>query len=127
MSGKARDTKTCVSCGREMKWRKSWEKNWDDVRYCSDACRKRKVGPQDIALEESIVRLLDQRQAGATICPSEAAKFVGDDNWRELMEPARRAARRLVARGEAEITQQGRVVDPSTAKGPIRIRKVDHR
>ncbi|MCP4744429.1 MAG: DUF3253 domain-containing protein, partial [Actinomycetales bacterium] len=89
--------------------------------------RKRKVGPQDIALEESIVRLLDQRQAGATICPSEAAKFVGDDNWRELMEPARRAARRLVARGEAEITQQGRVVDPSTVKGPIRIRKVDHR
>jgi len=127
MSGKAGDTKTCVSCGREMKWRKSWEKNWDDVRYCSDSCRKRKVGPQDIALEESIVRLLDQRQAGATICPSEAAKFVGDDNWRELMEPARRAARRLVARGEAEITQQGRVVDPSTAKGPIRIRKVDHR
>ena len=127
MSGKAGDTKTCVSCGREMKWRKSWEKNWDDVRYCSDSCRKRKVGPQDIALEESIVRLLDQRQAGATICPSEAAKFVGVDNWRELMEPARRAARRLVARGEAEITQQGRVVDPSTAKGPIRIRKVDHR
>ena len=127
MSGKAGDTKTCVSCGREMKWRKSWEKNWDDVRYCSDSCRKRKVGPQDIALEESIVRLLDQRQAGATICPSEAAKFVGDDNWRELMEPARRAARRLVARGEAEITQQGRIVDPSTAKGPIRIRKVDHR
>jgi len=127
MSGKAGDTKTCVSCGREMKWRKSWEKNWDDVRYCSDSCRKRKVGPQDIALEESIVRLLNQRQAGATICPSEAAKFVGDDNWRELMEPARRAARRLVARGEAEITQQGRVVDPSTAKGPIRIRKVDHR
>ncbi|MEC7000986.1 MAG: DUF3253 domain-containing protein, partial [Actinomycetota bacterium] len=29
--------------------------------------------------------------------------------------------------GEAEITQQGRVVDPSTAKGPIRIRKVDRR
>ena len=47
--------------------------------------------------------------------------------WLDLMEPARRAARRLVARGKAEITQQGRVVDPSTAKGPIRIRKVDRR
>lgn len=39
------------------------------------------------------------------------------------MEPTRQAARRLVAAGEVEITQQGRVVDPSTAKGPIRIRK----
>jgi hypothetical protein len=33
-------------------------------------------------------------------------------------------ARRLVARGEVEIVQSGRVVDPSTAKGPIRIRRV---
>jgi hypothetical protein len=38
------------------------------------------------------------------------------------MEPARRAARRLVAQGSVEITQHGRVVDPSTARGPIRIR-----
>ena len=45
------------------------------------------------------------------------------DGWRELMEPARRAARRMVARGEVEITQHGSVVDPSTAKGPIRIRR----
>jgi hypothetical protein len=38
------------------------------------------------------------------------------------MEPARQAARRLVARGAVEITQGGRPVDPSTAKGPIRVR-----
>ncbi len=40
------------------------------------------------------------------------------------MEPARQAARRLVAAGEIEITQGGHVVDPSTAKGPIRLRRV---
>jgi hypothetical protein len=39
------------------------------------------------------------------------------------MEPARRAARRLVDAGEVQITQGGSVVDPATAKGPIRIRK----
>jgi hypothetical protein len=22
-----------------MTWRKKWEKNWDDVKYCSDRCR----------------------------------------------------------------------------------------
>jgi hypothetical protein len=40
------------------------------------------------------------------------------------MEPARRAARRLVAAGTVEITQAGHPVDPSTAKGPVRIRLV---
>ncbi|MBS2019535.1 MAG: DUF3253 domain-containing protein [Deltaproteobacteria bacterium] len=34
------------------------------------------------------------------------------------------AARRLVARGEIVITQRGVPVDPSTARGPIRLRKV---
>jgi hypothetical protein len=38
------------------------------------------------------------------------------------MEDARRAARRLVAAGLIEITQGGHVVDPSTAKGPVRLR-----
>jgi hypothetical protein len=40
------------------------------------------------------------------------------------MEPAREAARRLVAEGQVQITQGGSVVDPATAKGPIRIRRV---
>jgi len=40
------------------------------------------------------------------------------------MEPVRQAARRLVDAGDAEVTQGGSVVDPATAKGPIRIRKV---
>lgn len=39
------------------------------------------------------------------------------------MERARSAARRLQAAGRVEIVQKGRAVDPSTAKGPIRIRR----
>ena len=116
--------KTCVACGRRIEWRKKWERDWDDVRYCSKACRKRGVAPVDAELEAAITDLLAARAGGATICPSEAAKKVGGDDWRDLMEPARRAARRLVDAGEVEITQAGHVVDPSTAKGPIRIRRV---
>jgi len=26
-----------------MTWRKSWAKNWDEVKYCSDACRSKKT------------------------------------------------------------------------------------
>lgn len=75
------------------------------------------------ALEATILELLDHRDAGATICPSEAARAVGADDWRDLMEPARQAAKRLMARGEVTITQHGEPIDPSTIRGPIRIRK----
>ena len=115
--------KICRSCGRTFAYRRKWERNWDEVRFCSAACRKRKVGNVDRRLEAAILRLLDQRAPSASICPSEAARRVGGDEWRPLMEPARRAARRLVAAGRVEITQHGRVVDPSTARGAIRIRR----
>jgi hypothetical protein len=84
----------------------------------------------DRRLEAVLLELLDRRARGATVCPSEAARAVAaavdggpGEGWRELMEPARMAARRLVAAGAVEITQRGRVVDPSTAKGPIRVRR----
>lgn len=109
-----------------MEWRKSWARNWDEVRYCSDACRRKKVTGTDAALEQAILDLLGSRASSSTICPSEAARAVGGESWRDLMEAARQAARRLVARDLVEITQGGRVVDPSSAKGPIRIRRAAH-
>jgi hypothetical protein len=105
-----------------MTWRAAWATTWDEVRYCSDRCRKRKIRPVDLALEHAIRTLLAGRAAGATICPSEAARAVDADGWRDLMEPARAAARRLVDTGVVEITQGGRVIDPSSARGPIRVR-----
>ncbi|WP_235581548.1 DUF3253 domain-containing protein [Rhodococcus sp. Leaf278] len=76
----------------------------------------------DKELEDKIRDLLDARSRDATICPSDVARALSDDGWRDLMEPVRRAARRMVDAGEVEITQKGSAVDPSTAKGPIRIR-----
>jgi hypothetical protein len=115
--------KICASCGRTMEWRAAWAKHWDEVRYCSDRCRKRRLKPVDVALESAIRTLLAGRTRGASICPSEAARSVDGEGWRGLMEPARSAARRLAATGEVEVTQAGRVVDPSSAKGPIGIRR----
>jgi len=48
---------------------------------------------------------------------------VGGENWRELMQPARDAAHELVGLGEVEVTQKGEVVDVTTARGPVRIRR----
>ena len=116
----------CKTCGRAFEWRKKWEQDWDVVKYCSDACRGHKPGEADKALEGAILELLAERGRDKTICPSEAAKLVGGKeerrDWEGLMEPARAAARRLVAQGKIVITQGGKVVDPSTAKGAIRLK-----
>ncbi|MEM6639042.1 MAG: DUF2256 and DUF3253 domain-containing protein [Pseudomonadota bacterium] len=114
--------KRCDTCGRAIEWRKKWARDWDNVRYCSKGCRGG-PGPEGLALEAAILELLEQRKGSATICPSEAARRVDSVRMKALMEPVRQAARRLEARGVLDITQKGRVVDPSTAKGPIRLRK----
>lgn len=121
------EDKICQRCGRRIEWRRKWARDWDSIRYCSDKCRRTRVTDVDQRLEHAIIELLQGRSGTATICPSEAARVVaGDDEqaWRPLMEPARSAARRLVAAGRVVIMQNGRQVDPSTARGPIRIRLV---
>jgi hypothetical protein len=120
----AGETWTCTTCGRTITCRPSCEHPGESARWCPDGCRQARLSDTDRALERVVLALLEQRAAGATICPSEAARAVGGEDWRPLMEPARRAARRLVERGEVEITQGGNVVDPSTARGPIRVRRV---
>ncbi len=57
------ESKVCASCGRAFSWRKRWEKNWNEVRYC------------------------------------------------------------MVERRTLEICQRGKVVDPTEARGPIRLRR----
>jgi hypothetical protein len=118
--------KLCKTCRRPIQWQKKWAQDWDIIKYCSDACRGRQPGSADAALEKTILELLSERGRDKTICPSEAAKIVGGDetrrDWEGLMEPARAAARRLASAGKIVITQHNAVVDPSTAKGPIRLR-----
>ena len=33
-------SKPCEACGRPMTWRRHWVHSWDEVKFCSDACRK---------------------------------------------------------------------------------------
>ncbi|WP_138434192.1 DUF2256 domain-containing protein [Winogradskyella algicola] len=32
--------KICPICERPFTWRKKWAKNWDNVKYCSEKCRR---------------------------------------------------------------------------------------
>ncbi|MCR9221844.1 MAG: DUF2256 domain-containing protein [Alphaproteobacteria bacterium] len=32
--------KSCAHCGRETVWRRKWASTWEQVRYCSERCRR---------------------------------------------------------------------------------------
>ena len=32
--------KNCLQCGLPFTWRKKWERDWDEVRYCSERCKR---------------------------------------------------------------------------------------
>ena len=94
-----------------MSWGKMRAARWSDAAIAEEHAFARELAAAEIPV------ILDM----------EPTHWSNDEiDWRDLMEPARQAARRLVARDMVEITQGGRVVDPSTAKGPIRIRRTSH-
>jgi len=35
-------TKMCLVCQRPFAWRKKWERDWEQVQYCSERCRRNK-------------------------------------------------------------------------------------
>ncbi|MEO0687958.1 MAG: DUF2256 domain-containing protein [Cyanobacteria bacterium J06649_11] len=35
-------SKMCPVCQRPFTWRKKWADCWDDVKYCSERCRRRR-------------------------------------------------------------------------------------
>jgi hypothetical protein len=115
--------KFCQACGRRIEWRAKWAGCWGRMRYCGEACRRQRLDATDRALEEAILGLLACRHVGDTICPSEAVCLVvGSADRQSLDQRSRWAARRLVNRGQLELVQEDRVVDPSTFRGPIRLR-----
>ncbi|MCA0131876.1 DUF2256 domain-containing protein [Winogradskyella alexanderae] len=34
--------KICPVCERPFLWRKKWAKDWENVKYCSEKCRRQK-------------------------------------------------------------------------------------
>lgn len=115
--------RVCMVCGTPISWQRKWSRSPHRLEYCSEACRQRGLGEQDQAIERRILELLEARTLGATLCPSEVARALRPDgNWRALMEPVRQAARRLQRAGRIEVTQRGQPIDPSAARGPIRLR-----
>ncbi len=84
--------------------------------------------PSSDTIAAAISQLLDARAANASICPSEVARALAPDHWRELMPHVRTVAAELAAEGALRITQGSVVIEPSEVtagrtRGPLRLRR----
>jgi Protein of unknown function (DUF3253) len=85
-------------------------------------------GSTGIRLRAAILALAGHRGPDSSICPSDAARAVGGEGWRALMDDSRSTAQALACDGDVQITQRGEVVDPRhLPRGPIRIRILPQR
>ena len=108
-------TKTCVQCGRIFSWRKKWAQSWEQVRFCSQACRKKGAqDPADLAALLGLLRaapkrtlMLDSATEAKLSCPREAL---------------RARARLLAHAGQATLYVKGRRVSPEEARGQVELR-----
>jgi Protein of unknown function (DUF3253) len=82
---------------------------------------------RDERIAAVIFELLDARAAGATICPSDAARALERDEfaWRASMPEVRRVAAGLAQAGLLRVTAHGEDVDALQARGPIRLGRPD--
>ncbi|MBT5256140.1 DUF2256 domain-containing protein [Alphaproteobacteria bacterium] len=46
-------SKTCPVCVKPFLWRKKWAKDWDNVRYCSERCRRAGTPPNPQSSSEA--------------------------------------------------------------------------
>lgn len=81
----------------------------------------------DAVLRQKILELCGQRGPGKSICPSEVARALEDDEaaWRRLLKPVRCEAARLASEGRIEILKKGKPIAPESVKGVIRLRIAD--
>lgn len=71
-------------------------------------------------LDATLISLLARRDPDATLCPSELARSLGGDAWRDDMERVRERCWQLAAGERVELRQRGAPVEPGV-RGPLRI------
>ncbi len=75
-------------------------------------------------LEACALALLDARDPRSSICPSEAARAAGGEDWRSRMATMREVAGALEKRGLLRVTRGDERV-AADARGPVRLRRGD--
>lgn len=114
--------KVCARCGRPFAWRKKWARDWEHVKYCSDACRRGSAAI-GAAVDAAVMAVLDGRREGSSLGLDEIARALEPKRWRDRVDDVRAAAVRLALARRIVVTQGGRVIEPLLAEGSIQIQK----
>lgn len=74
-------------------------------------------------LKAAHLKFSEQRGFEKTYCPSEVARELFPDDWRDKMDLVREVADNLVKEGKLIVLQKGEIKDelPSKLTGPIRL------
>ena len=73
-------------------------------------------------ISASILAFANERGPDKTTCPSEIARALFPNHWREHMKEVVDVAISLQNLGKVVITQKGSAIDITRIKGPIRIK-----
>ena len=75
-------------------------------------------------VESTMLRLVARLGEHSSACPSQVARALSDDGWRELMPLVRKVALKLRQQGLVDISQSGvSVLNLEAFSGPIRLRQ----
>lgn len=76
-------------------------------------------------IRNSHLKFAEDRGLEKTFCPSEVARKLFPENWRDKMDLVRKVADGLVESGQLVALQNGEIKSelPSALIGPIRLRK----
>ena len=80
------------------------------------------MGINSTQIRQEILAQVQRRGVEKTICPSDVARSLSPHHWRDLMPQVRDVGISLAEAALIYVTQRGQIVDPKTAKGPIRYR-----
>ena len=77
----------------------------------------------DVEIASVLMGLLKERGFGKTICPSEVARKISQQEliWRSLMPRVKKVAIALAEGGVILVSQKGRRVDLRQTRGPVRL------
>ncbi len=77
----------------------------------------------DTRIEQAIIALLGEREAGRSICPSEVPRrLLGESGpWRSWLTTTRAVAARLATSGTVVILRHGKPIEPVAMRGVVRL------
>ena len=108
-------TKHCLSCGRPFSEQKRWEKNWDEVKYCSQKCRTNKWDKKFKDLAQFILN-------NGHLNNHEIEENYFQKKNKNSSEIVKSVCRRLHLSGEITILQKGKPISSTNFRGKYDIK-----